>query len=122
MKNILAVVSLAAVVAVAGCASPGAAEDFKWSIECPKSVDKGSEFTFVVTTANPSGQAVNGMRFHYQIMWTGGSANPLRHKGHSGENEKVHARLAPGPATIVVTSENREGLETKVLESSFEVK
>jgi hypothetical protein len=35
---------------------------------------------------------------------------------------QVHARLAAGPATIVATCENREGLEKKVLETSFEVK
>lgn len=109
-------------LAVAGCSSAGTAEDFKWSIECPKTVDKGAEFTFTVKTVDAAGQPVEGVKYKYQILWTAGSANPLRHKGRSGEPVRLHARMAPGPATLVVTCENREGLDTKVLETGFEVK
>jgi len=122
MKIILLVVSLLATAGLSGCASTGVAEDFTWAIDCPKTVDKGAEFTFVVAATGAAGQAVDGVKYRYQILWTGGSTNPLRHKGQSGERQKVHARLAAGPATIVVTCENREGLEKKVLETSFEVK
>jgi hypothetical protein len=119
MNNVRIVVSL---LALAGCATPGTAEDFKWSVECPKTVDRGAEFLFTVTAAKASGEAVNGVGFRYQILWTGGSANPLRHRGSTGESEKVHARVTTGPATIVITCLNRQGLDTKVLEASFEVK
>jgi len=119
MRTAAAVVLL---LAGAGCASPGSAEDWTWSIECPKTVDKGSEFIFVVRTANAAGEPVAGVKFRYQIRWTGGTSNPLRHKGRTGDPMKTHARVEAGPATIVVVSENREGLETKVLESTFEVK
>jgi hypothetical protein len=106
-----------------GCASPaGYAEDFKWSVDCPKSVDKGAEFTLVVHTLNAADQPVDGVKYHFQIMYTGGSSQPLRHKAHSGEVAKVKAHLAPGPATIVFTSENRTGVQVKVLETTFEVK
>jgi hypothetical protein len=123
MKNAFVVVLIGSLASMVSCASsPGTAEDFTWSAEFPKSVDKGAEFTFMVKTANSSGQAVDGVKFRYQIHWPGGSAQPLRHKGRSGELEKVHARLVPGMVTVVFTSENREGLDSKVLESSFEVK
>lgn len=105
-----------------GCSTPGTAEDFKWSVECPKSVDKGSEFTILVRTLNAGDQQVDGVKYHFQIMYTGGSAAPLRHKGHTGEPAKVHAHLAPGPATIVFTCENKAGVQVKVLETTFEVK
>jgi hypothetical protein len=122
MKSAFIVVSIVAAAAISGCASPGSAEDFKWSVECPKSVDRGAEFSFVVKTENSAGQAVDGVKFRYQILWTSGSSQPLRHKGRSGDREKVHAHLVSGPATIVITSENHEGLEAKVLETGFEVK
>jgi hypothetical protein len=119
MKPLLVVVIL---LAVGGCASPGTSEDFKWSIECPKTVDKGAEFVFTVRALNAADQPVEGVKYKYQILWTAGSSSPLRHKGRSGEGNKVHARLSAGPATIVVTCENREGLESKVLETTFEVR
>lgn len=122
MKNVLAVVCILSIATLTGCATPGVAEDFKWSVECPKAVDRGAEFTLTVRTVGSAGQAVDGVRYRYQILWAGGSSNPLRHKGNSGEAEKVHARMVPGPATIVFTCQNREGLDTKVLETSFEVK
>ncbi len=106
----------------AGCASPGTAEDFKWSIDCPKTVDKGAEFLFTVRTTNPAGVAVSDVSYRYQILWPGGTSNPLRHGGRSGEPEKVKARMATGPATMVVTCDNRQGLDVKVLEATFEVK
>ena len=112
----------AVVCLLASCSSPGMAEDFTWSIDCPKSVDKGAEFTFVVKATKGSGATVDGVRYRYAILWPQGSTNPLRHKGLTGDQEKVHAHLATGPATIVVTCENRSGLETKVLETTFEVK
>jgi hypothetical protein len=71
---------------------------------------------------NAAGEAVNGVGYRYQILWTGGSTNPLRHRGSTGEGEKVHARMVAGPATIVFTCLNRAGLDAKVLETSFEVK
>jgi hypothetical protein len=85
-------------------------------------VDKGSEFTFVVHASTAAGDAVPGVKYRYQIVWTRGNSNPMRHKGRTGESVKLHAHPDPGPATIVVISENRAGLDVKVLESTFEVK
>jgi hypothetical protein len=116
------VVSLLAVAALAGCGASGLAEDFKWSVECPKTVDRGAEFAFTVTALSAAGEPVKGVSYRYQILWTGGSSNPLRHRGATGESEKVHARMVAGPATIVFTCPNREGLEAKVLEATFEVR
>jgi hypothetical protein len=112
----------AVVLLLAGCASPGTAEDFTWSIEAPKTADKGAEFTFVVRALSAAGQMVDGVKIRYQTVWPGGSPNPLRHRGRTGEPVKVHARVLPGPATILVLSENREGMEVKVAETTFEVK
>jgi hypothetical protein len=122
MKNAVFVVSLLALAALPGCGATGVAEDFKWSVECPKTVDRGAEFAFTVTAANAAGEPVKGISYRYQILWTGGSSNPLRHPGATGQSEKVHARMTTGPATIVFTCPNREGLDAKVVETSFEVK
>src|SRR5262245_1382012 len=119
MKSIPFVVSL---LALAGCATSGVAEDFKWSVECPRSVDRGAEFAFVVTAVNAAGSRVDGVRYRYQILWPGGSSNPLRHKGSTGDKEVLHARMSVGRATIVFTCPNRDGLDTKVLQTTFEVK
>jgi hypothetical protein len=119
MKTILPVVSL---LALAGCGTAGVAEDFKWSVDLPKTVDRGAEFGFTVTAVNAGGEAVSGVGYRYQILWPGGSSNPLRHRGSTGEVEKVHARMTTGPATIVVTCPNRAGLDAKVLEATFGVK
>ena len=119
MKNAGLVVSL---LALAGCSTTGVAEDFTWSVDCPKTVDRGAEFALTVTAVNAAGRPVNGISYRYQILWSGGSSNPLRHRGSTGQSEKVHARMTTGPATIVFTCPNREGLDTKVLETSFEVK
>jgi hypothetical protein len=122
MKALLAVVSLLALAAVSGCGTAGVAEDFKWSADLPKTVDRGAEFGFTVTAMNAGGEAVSGVGFRYQILWPGGSSNPLRHRGSTGEVEKVHARMTTGPATIVITCPNRAGMDAKVLEAAFEVK
>jgi hypothetical protein len=122
MKQGAWVVSLLTVAALAGCGTAGVAEDFKWSVECPRTVDRGAEFAFTVTSVNAAGESTGGVSYRYQILWTGGSSNPLRHRGSTGQSEKVHARLTPGPATIVVTCPNRAGLDTKVVEATFEVK
>jgi hypothetical protein len=122
MRQAVFVVSLLAIAGLAGCGTAGVAEDFKWSVECPKTVDRGAEFAFTVTAVNAAGEAASGVSYRYQILWTGGSSNPLRHRGSTGGSEKVHARMTTGPATIVVTCPNRAGLESKVVESTFEVK
>jgi len=116
------VVSLLALASLPGCGAPGVAEDFKWSVDCPKTVDRGAEFVFTVHALNAAGEPVKGVGYRYQILWTGGSSNPLRHRGSTGEGEKLHARMTTGPATIVFTCPNREGLDAKVLETTFEVK
>jgi hypothetical protein len=107
---------------LASCASAGSAEEFKWTVDCPKSVDKGAEFTFTVRAVRPGGPEVPGVSYLYQISWTGGSGSPLRHRGTSGAASKMHARMTPGPAIMVVTCPNREGLDVKVAEATFEVK
>ena len=119
MKIVLSVVSL---LAITGCASPGVAEDFVWLVSCPKTVDRGAEFEFVVRSCTAASKPVNGVSYRFHILWPGGSANPLRHRGSTGEPIKLHARMSAGPATIVVTCPNRDGLDTTVLETTFEVK
>ena len=122
MKILGPVVLLLAIPTLAGCGTAGVAEDFKWSVECPKTVDRGAEFAFTLTAVNAAGEAVNGIGYRYQILWTGGSSNPLRHRGSTGESQKVHARMVTGPATIVFTCPNRAGMDAKVLEAMVEVK
>ncbi len=122
MKSVLSAVLLSSLAVLGGCASPGTAEEFTWSIEVPKTVDKGAEFALLVKTVREPDLAIEGVEYRYQIHWTGGSSAPLRHRGATGEGVKVRARMAPGPATILVTSENRDGLDVKVLEAVVEVK
>ncbi|HLY12253.1 MAG TPA: hypothetical protein VKW04_23320 [Planctomycetota bacterium] len=119
MRNAVLLLPLLALVS---CASAGTAEEFQWTVECPKTVDKGAEFPFTVRTVRPNGPEVPGVTYHYQILWTAGSATPLRHKGSSGALEKIHARMAVGPATMVITCANKDGVDVKVAETSFEVK
>jgi hypothetical protein len=121
MKNLAGVVLLLAAGA-GGCASPGHAEDFAWSIEIPKAMDRGAEFRFVVRATGAAGTPVDGVSYRWQIAWPGGTLDTLRHKGSSGEPVLLHARLQPGTAKLLVLCENRAGVETKVLEQSFEVK
>jgi len=119
MRYLLIVVPLLALIS---CATPGTAEEFQWSIECPKSVDKGAEFVVTVHAVRAGGAEVAGVTYRYQILWTAGSGNPLRHKGATAVQERVHARMIPGPATMVITCLNKEGVDVKVAETSFEVK
>ena len=112
-------------LALTGCAM-GTLEDYKWTVECPQTVDKGTEFHLNVKTTraadNEGADPVDGVEYHYQIHWTGGSSAPLRHTRYTGEPVKIRARLAPGPATILITALNREGLDAKVQETKIEVK
>ena len=108
-------------LALAACVSAGTAEDFTWSVECPKTVDKGAEFLFTVNAVR-NGAVVPNAKYRYQILWPEGSGNPLRYSGWSGTPEKVHARMVAGKATMVITAANREGLDVKLLETTFEVK
>ena len=119
MRHLLIVVPLLALIS---CATPGTAEEFQWTIECPKTVDKGAEFVITVHAARVGGPEVTGVTYRYQILWTAGSGNPLRHKGSTAAQERVHARMIPGPATIVITCANKEGMDVKVAETTFEVK
>ena len=122
MKVAPFVVFLLAVAALAGCGSPGVAEDFKWSADHPRTVDRGAEFAFTLTAVNAAGEAVTGVPYSFQILWTGGSSKPLRHRGSTGTAVKLHARTEAGPATILFTCLNRAGLDEKVLEARLEVK
>ena len=70
MKNLAAVVSLGVVAMLAGCKSAGTAEEFTWSVELPKEVDRGAEFVLIVRTTNPAGVAVTS-----PPSWTGGSGS-----------------------------------------------
>jgi len=125
MKRAMTAVAL---LALAGCTT-GTMEDYKWKVEVPPTVDKGTEFNLLVNTSKTGASAegatetaADGVPFHYQIHWTGGSSAPLRHTGYSGEAVKIRARMAAGPATILITALNREGLDVKVQETKIEVK
>ena len=119
MRHLLIVVPLLALIS---CATPGTAEEFQWSVECPKSVDKGAEFAFTVHAVRAGGPEVAGVTYRYQILWTAGSGNPLRHKGATAVQERVHARMTVGPATMVITCVSKAGMDVKVAETTFEVK
>ena len=119
MRQLILVVP---VLALLSCVSAGTAEEFQWSVEVPKTVDKGAEFTFTVHAVRPGGAEVAGVFYRYQILWTAGSGSPLRHKGSSAAPERVHARMVPGAATMVITCVNKAGLDVKVAETGFEVK
>lgn len=114
-------VTLLSLIILGGCAVRGTAEDFKWEIECPATVERGVDFQFLVQASGGEG-AARGVKYRYAITWTGGSSNPLRHKGVSGSFETVRARTVAGAAVLMVFCENKQGLEVKVLEKTFEVK
>lgn len=117
MRNALRALTL---LALASCASAGTAEEFRWSVDCPKSVDRGTAFTFTVRTARPGGAEISGVGYRYQIRWSGG--NDQRHDGTSGTAQKLHARMTPGSASMVITGVGADGRDVTVVETSFEVK
>jgi hypothetical protein len=119
MRKLLAVVSL---LGLASCAGPGPAEQLQWSVDCPKSVAPGSEFAFTVFAAKAGEGRVADVPYRYEIAWAPGGGSPLRHHGSTGTPTKVHARVVPGPATLVIFGETRERAAVKVAEVGFEVK
>ncbi len=119
MRKLLAVVSL---LGLASCAGPGTAEDFKWTVDCPRSVDRGAEFAFTVRAAKGAAGEVVGVGYRYEITWAAGSGSPLRQRGTSGTPMKAHARVVQGPATLVISAESREARPLKLAEAAFEVK
>ncbi len=118
MRSLLAVVSL---LGLASCAGPGTSEDFKWTVDCPKSVERGAEFSFTVRMTKDVAGEVAGVGYQYQITWAAGSGSPLRQRGTSGTPMKAHARVLQGPATLLISAENLEGKAVKVVEAAFEV-
>jgi hypothetical protein len=109
-------------LSLASCAVPGKAEDFRWSLDVPATVDRGGDLVFQVHSVSAAGETVDGVTYHYLILWTGGSSNPLRHSGRTGTPESTRARVSVGPATLVITCEDQTGKQVKVAEKSFEVK
>ncbi len=108
--------------ALAGCARGDYINDHKWAVEAPKEVAKGSDLQFKVTLLNAEEKPEEGVDFHYQILWPGGTVQPLRHPGRTGEDQKRRASLQPGTAKVVVTCANKDGATVKVAEASVEVK
>jgi len=119
MSKLLAVVSL---LGLASCAGPGSAEQLRWTVDCPKSVAPGAEFSFTVYAEKAGEGRVAGVDYRYEIVWAPGSGSPLRHHGITGTPTKAHARVVPGPATLSILGDNREGAAVKVAEAGFEVK
>lgn len=112
----------AVLLALSACASAGGAPGYRWSVDCPAWVDRGAECSFRVRAAHPDGTEVPGVPYRYQILWPAGGGNPLSHQGTSGAVQKVHARMASGPATLVILGITQEGREGTVAQGSFEVK
>jgi hypothetical protein len=119
MRKLLAVVSL---LGLASCSSSGAAERYQWTLECPPSVAPGAEFEFTVHAARAAEGRVPGLSYRYEIRWAPGGGPPLVHHGSTGTPVKVHARVVPGRALLLVRGENREGASVTVAEAGFEVK
>jgi len=119
MPKLLAVVSL---LGLASCAGPGSAEQLQWTVDCPTSVAPGAEFAFTVFAAKAGDGRVAGVPYRYEIAWAPGSGSPLRQHGSTGTPSKAHARVVPGPATLAVFGEAREGAAVKVAQVGFEVK
>jgi hypothetical protein len=118
----LPLVALVALAAIAGCTAHDYVTEHKWTIEAPTEVMKGTEFPFKVKLVDAGDTEANGVGYHYQIHWPGGSAQPLRHLGRTGEEQKRRAGIVAGKATVVVTCENKEGALVKVAEATVEVK
>lgn len=107
---------------LAACSSPGRAESYRWSVECPKAVDRAAEFRFTVRTAAEGGAEAPNVPYRFEITWPPGAGVPLRQAGRSGAAQPVHARVIPGPARLVILGADRDGALVKVAEAPFEVK
>lgn len=116
----------AAVVVVllglASCAGPGTAEEYRWSVECPKTVERGAAFQFTVHASRADHQDVAEVPYRYEITWPAGAGNPLKQGGATGTPSAAHARMVAGPATLVIRGIGRNGAEVKVCDAAFEVK
>jgi hypothetical protein len=119
MRSSLVSISLLALI---GCASAGTVDEYRWSVDGPKSVERGAEFTFRVRTIRAGGAEVPDVPYRFQITWPAGGGNPLSHEGMSGTAQKVHARMAFGPATLIILGVAKDGKEAPVAQASFEVK
>lgn len=107
---------------LASCAAPGASEDYRWSVEVPKTVERGAGFQFTVHAMNADHKDVAEVPYRYEITWPAGGGNPLKQGGTTGKPSSAHARMVAGPATIVVRGIGRNGAEVKVWDGAFEVK
>jgi len=105
---------------LASCAGPGTAEDYRWSVDCPKSVERGAAFQFTVHAMSADRKDVAELPYRYEIAWAAGS--PLKQGGTTGTPSAAHARMVAGPATLVVRGIGRNGAEVKVCDAAFEVK
>jgi hypothetical protein len=122
MKIAALVLPLAAVAALSGCTAHDYVTEHKWTIEAPTEVMKGTEFPFKVKLVDAQEKEADGVGYHYQIHWPGGSVQPLRHAGWTGEEQKRRASIVPGTATVVVTCADKDGAVVKVAEAKVEVK
>jgi hypothetical protein len=111
-----------ALLALVACGSAGTAEQFRWTVDCPKSVERGAGFAFTVHATRPDGSDAEGVAYRYEILWGPSGGSPLKQGGTSGTAQNVHARMAAGPATLVVTGVDKSGRDVKVAEAAFEVR
>lgn len=106
----------------AGCGSVGLAGDYRWEVKVPAKVAAGADFTFTVLTFRQGSDGPveeTGVPFEYAIAWPGGSSRPLRHRGESGEEEPVRARVLPGRARLLVFAPDERGRWVRVAQADF---
>jgi hypothetical protein len=102
-------------VGLASCAAP-VAEDYRWTLDCPKSVERGAGFQFTVHAAHGQSPNTTDLPYRFEITWPAGAGSALRQGGVTGTPSKAHARMVPGPATLVILVG-----EVRVCEAAFDI-
>lgn len=89
-------------VGLASCAGPGAAGEYQWTLDCPKSVERGAGFQFTVHAAKGDQKDVADLAYRFEIAWPADGGHPLKQAGVTGTPTKAHARMAAGTATLTI--------------------
>jgi hypothetical protein len=112
------VITLAALLALAGCKSWAEAGQSA-TITAPAAVNRGEKLIFTVLIKDSSGAALGGISYQWKVSWDG--VEGIYHKGKSGAEEKINVKGAPGPASLRVYGYDAQGALTEIGKHEFKV-
>ena len=108
---------LATLTLLSSCKVAAPAEEFRWKVEAPASVNEEGRLHFTVETRQ-NGTPVHGVPYVWKVHWVG--VEGIRHQGYSFDNETIRVKGAPGKATVQILAIQGNHL-VEVAHASFEV-